>query len=240
METMIEMHYRNTIIRPRTISGQYRGMRKDGDDEVFTFIASTSDPDRHGTVLNQKGWKLKNFNANPIIGYQHNLYGDMCNAPDPDDVIGKGRAYIEDAELLVDVVFDSENEKAQTIKSKVQRGFLRTTSVGFIELGEGHKGNDKKDEDPNLYYFKGQELLEISIVNIPSNPNAKKKSFRSQTFDALKFIYRELGGNYRFSDIEDMKVRDVIDLLDGKEPEPINEEVTTATTIRKYKYEIIK
>ncbi len=231
-----------TMIEPRTISGQYRGMRKDGDDEVFTFVASTSDPDRHGTVLNQKGWKLKNFNANPIIGYQHNLYGDMCNAPDPDDVIGKGRAYIEDAELLVDVVFDSENEKAQTIKSKVQRGFLRTTSVGFIELGEGNKGNDKKDEDPNLYYFKGQELLEMSIVNIPSNPNAKKKSFRSQTFDALKFIYRELGNKYRLADIEEMKVRDVIDLLDGKDIETLEEKQTdsTAPVIRKYNYEIIK
>ena len=208
-----------TQIEPRAIEGQYRGMRKDGDDEVFTFVASNSDPDRHGTVLNHKGWKLKNFNTNPIIGYQHNLYGDMCNAPDPDDVIGKGRAYHEDEEILVDVVFDAENDKAQKIRSKVKRGFLRTVSVGFIEIGEGHRGDDKKGEDPKFYYFKAQELLEISIVNIPSNPAAKKKSLRSQTFDALRYIYRELGGEYRFADIEDMKVRDVIDLMDGKEPD---------------------
>ena len=225
-----------TMIEPRTISGQYRGMRKDGDDEVFTFVASTSDPDRHGTVLNQKGWKLKNFNANPIIGYQHNLYGNMCNPPDPDDVIGKGRAYIEDAELLVDVVFDSENEKAQTIKSKVQRGFLRTTSVGFIELGDGHRGNEDDGEDKELYYFHGQELLEISIVNIPSNPAAKKKSFRSQTFDALKFIYRELGNKYRLADIEEMKVRDVIDLMDGKE----DDNTDTTYPIGEFNYRIAK
>ena len=230
-----------TIIEPRAISGQYRGMRKDGDDEVFTFVASTSDPDRHGTVLNQKGWKLKNFNANPIIGYQHNLYGDMCNAPDPDDVIGKGRAYIEGDELLVDVVFDSENEKAETIKSKVSRGFLRTSSVGFIELGDGHYGNKDDGEDKELYYFHGQELLELSIVNIPSNPAAKKKSLRSQTFDALRFIYHELGSKYRFSDIEDMKVRDVIDLMDGKEPIQVEDKQTSSTAvIRKYIYEIIK
>lgn len=230
-----------TIIEPRAISGQYRGMRQDGDDKIFTFVASTGDPDRHRTVLNPKGWKLKNFNANPIIGYQHNLYGDMCNAPDPDDVIGKGRAYLEDGELLVDVIFDAENEKAQRIESKVERGFLRTTSVGFIELGEGYFGNEKKEEDPDLYYFKGQELLEVSIVNIPSNPAAKKKSFRTQTFDALRYIYRELGGHYRFADIEDMKVKEVIDLLDGKEPIPLEEEKTTATApIRKFKYEIIK
>ncbi len=195
-----------------------RGSRKEGDDKIYTFVASTSDPDRHKTVLNQDGWNLKNFNANPIIAYQHNVYGDMCNASDPDDVIGKGRAYVEDGEMLVDIIFDKENEKAVKIESKVDRGFLNTGSVGFIEIGDGHRGNEDDGEDKDLYYFHGQELIEFSIVNIPSNPAAKKKSLRSQTLDALKYIYRELGGKFKFSDIEDMKVRDVIDLLSGEEP----------------------
>ena len=208
-----------TQIEPRSINGLYRSTRKgENDEDIYTFVASTSAPDRHRTVLNQKNWKLENFNSNPIIGYQHNVYGGgMCEGPDPDDVIGKGRAYLEDNELLVDIVFDSENEKAVKIQSKVDRGFLRTTSVGFLEIGDGHMGNKDDGEDKELYYFHGQELLELSIVNIPSNPDAKKKSLRSQTFDALKYIYRELGGNYRFADIEDMKVGDVITLLEGEE-----------------------
>lgn len=232
METQIEV---------RNIKGQFRDVREnDKGEEVFTFIASTSDPDRHGTVLNQDNWRLDNFNANPIIGYQHNVYGNMCNAPDPDDVIGKGYGYIEERLLLVDVIFDEENELARKIKSKIERGFLRTVSVGFIDFGKGHDGDEERDEDPEMFYFNGQELLELSVVNIPSNPKAKQKSFRAQSFDALKYIYRELGGNYRFTDIEDMKVGDVIDLLDGKDIETIDKEATTATTIRKFKYEIIK
>jgi len=222
-------------MEPTAIKGIYRDFRKaENGDEIFTFIASTSDPDRHRTVVNQKGWELENFNANPIIGYQHNVYGDsMCSAPDPDDVIGKGRAYIEDDETLVDVIFDEENELAMKVKSKVKRGFLRMCSVGFIELGEGKRGIKDNGEDPELYYFAGQELIELSIVNIPSNPKAKKKSLRSQSFDALKYIYRELGGKYRFADIEDMKVGDVISLLDGEEP--VKEELKKES-IKRYLY----
>ena len=233
-----------TQIEPRLISGHLRGKREVDGVKTYTFIASTSDPDRHRTVLNQGKWDLDNYRANPIIGYQHNLYGDMCNAPDPDDVIGKSvKTYIEkdddtgEKQLMIDVVFDQENEKASKVESKVDRGFLSTVSVGFIETGDGHRGNEDDGEDKELYYFHGQELLEVSVVNIPSNPKAKKKSLRSQSFDALKYIYRELGGNYRFSDIEDMKVKDVIDLLDGKVR---NDTTDTTYPVGEFNYRIAK
>ena len=202
----------------REIGGQFRDKRiNENKDDVYTFVASTAHADRHGTVLNIDNWDIKNFNSNPIIGYQHNVYGgDMCNAPNPDDVIGKGIAYL-DGDLMVDVIFDTENELAMKIKSKVDRGFLRTVSVGFLEIGEARMGNRELKEDPSLQYYEGQELLELSIVNIPSNPNAKKKALRSQTYDALRFIYKELGGNKRMSEIEAMTVREVIDLIEGKE-----------------------
>lgn len=229
-----------TQTETREIKGEFRAASEKDGDKVFTFVGSTSDPDRHRTVLNQENWKLDNFNTNPIIGYQHNVYGaGFCNAPDPDDVIGRGHARVEGGELLVDVVFDEENDLAKKVKSKIERGFLRMVSVGFINFGKGHDGDERDGEDPDLHYFEGQELLELSVVNIPSNPKAKQKAFRSQTYDALKFIYRELGGNYRFSDIEDMKVKDIISLLEGGEPVVIEEEETnsTAPIIKKFIYQ---
>ncbi len=63
----------------------------DNVDETRTidFIISDSTKDRHSTVVNQKGWQLDNYNKNPIVGYQHNIYGDnMCADPNPDMVIG--------------------------------------------------------------------------------------------------------------------------------------------------------
>jgi hypothetical protein len=225
-----------TLTQSRAIDGHFvRKTKLDDDIEAYTFVASTSDPDRHRTVLNQDGWELDNFRANPIIGYQHNLYGDMCNAPDPDDVIGKGaRVYVENGELMVDIVFDHENEKARKIESKVDRGFLNTVSVGFIEKGEGAMGKRNLGQDVELYYFDGQELLEVSIVNIPSNPKAAKRSLRSQTFDALNYIYRELGGKFKFSEIEDMRIGEVLDLLEGREVKV--EEKVELPPVKRYMY----
>ena len=212
----------------REVTGLFdrTAITKAGEEEIkeHIFIASTSAPDRHKTVLNQKNWQLDNYNNNPIIGYMHNVYGNGCNDPDPSDVIGKGRAFFEGGDLRIGIIFDDQDEKAQKVESKVDRGFLNTVSVGFIEVGDGHRGNEDDDEDKDLYYFHGQELLEVSIVNIPSNPEAGKKSLRSQTFDALRFVHRTLG--LRFSEIEDMKVRDVIDMLEGKKPEEIEEKTT--------------
>lgn len=207
-----------TMEHKREISGLFnRAVEVEGVKE-YIFTASTADPDRHRTVLNQNNWEIENYKLNPIIGYQHNVYGDsFCYAPNPDDVIGRGRPFMEDGNLMIGITFDDENDLARKIESKVERGFLNTVSVGFLETGEGRDGNYEVGEDPELYYFEGQELLEVSIVNIPSNPKAKKKSLRDNTYDALKFIYRELGGNYKFSEIESMKVRDVLDLLEGKE-----------------------
>lgn len=233
----------------REIKGQFQSeTRNSKGEQVFTFIASTDTPDRHRTVLNQDGWKLENFNSNPIIGYQHNVYGGgFCEAPNPDDVIGRGFAYVkgekannENRKLFVDVVFDEENPLAMKIKSKVERGFLRTVSVGFAEVGDGHKGNEDDGEDPNLYYFHGQELYELSVVNIPSNPDAKKKILRSQTYDALRFIYKELGGQYRFSDIEEMKVKDIINLLEGEPEAPPIDGASATYPIGEFNYRLVK
>lgn len=145
------------------------------------FTISTSAKDRHRTVLNMKGWQLDNFNRNPIVGYQHNVYGDnMCTPPNPDDVLGPARAWIENDRLMGEVTFETAdiNPQAEKVFRKVLNGTLRATSVGFLEVGKG-KTIQEKDEKGKVigetYHFEGQELLEFSIVNIPSNPEATRK-----------------------------------------------------------------
>jgi HK97 family phage prohead protease len=209
------------------IEGQVRELSKDVEEtRTVTFIASTSTKDRHGTVVNQKNWNIEKFNANPIIGYQHNVYGgDMCNAPDPDDQLGSAKAYFEsvkrgnetEQQLMVDITFEPKeiNEKADKIFRKIQHGTLRAVSVGFIPLSD-EKGSMGEERDGAFHYF-GQELLEVSVVNIPSNPDALKRSLRDSTSNALKFIQKSL--NIPFSNIENLKVKDVIKMLEGGEPE---------------------
>lgn len=139
----------------------------------MTFVASDATRDSYGTVLLPDGWELDRFNKNPIIGYMH----DVHYASDPDAVIGKGRAYVEDDRLMVDVEFEPEgmNEKADKVWKKLEFGTLNAVSVGFAALegrwGEGEEGPGKKNE---TYYYTRMDLLEVSVVAIPANPNALK------------------------------------------------------------------
>ena len=145
----------------------------------MTFVASDGTRDSAGTVLNVNGWKLERFNSNGIIGYQHKVYGSWDGTDNPDNVIGKGYAYVKDGKLMVDVEFEPAeiNELAEKIYQKLLFGSLKAVSVGFRPVGRGQWGKDDESLDGKnpTYYYAGQELLEISVVNIPANPNALKK-----------------------------------------------------------------
>lgn len=142
-------------------------------DRKMTFVASDATKDSYGTVLLPEGWDLDRFNKNPIIGYQHGVH----YTSDPDSVIGKGHAYVEEDRLMVDVEFEPEgmNDKADKIWKKLEFGTLNAVSVGFIPLegrwGDGDEGPGKKNE---TYYYTRMDLLEVSVVNVPANPNALK------------------------------------------------------------------
>lgn len=175
-----QMKMKNKI-QFRTFSGAVRSEdgKEDKEGRKFTFVASDSTRDASGTVLNQDGWKLDRYNANGIVGYQHKVYGGIGDKDDPDNIIGKGRAYVEDGRLMVDVELEPEgdNPLADKVCRKLRFGSLNAVSVGFVPVGRSRwgKGDEAADGGTPTLYFAGQELLEISVVNIPSNPNALRK-----------------------------------------------------------------
>jgi len=165
----------------RTITPE---VRKSKDSRKVTFVASDGTRDSAGTVLNQDGWDLERFNKNGIIGYQHKVYGGWDDTDNPDNVIGKGHAYVEDGKLMVDIEFEPKeiNELAEKVYQKILFGSLKAVSVGFLPIGKGEwgKGEEAVGGSKPTYYYAGQQLLEVSIVNIPSNPNALKKAFDAE------------------------------------------------------------
>lgn len=137
-------------------------------ERQYEFTASTADMDRDGEVIDVSGWDLKNFKKNPVIMFAHS-YNTLP--------IGKAtKVGVRDGKLMNVVEFPPEGtyEFADTVARLVDAGYLKTESVGFIpkkwedaEFEEDEKGKNK----PRRTYTK-QELLEISIVPVPSNPNA--------------------------------------------------------------------
>ena len=162
-----------------------------GEGRRMTFVASDETRDSYGTVLPVSEWNLERYNNNGIVGYAHNLYGSYD--ADPDYVIGRGRAYVKGAELLVDIEFEPEgtNEIADKVWRKLQFGSLNGVSVGFSAQG-AHWGEGEEAEDgskPTLYYT-GLELLEVSVVTIPANPNAVRRSISEEMTDIRETIER--------------------------------------------------
>lgn len=168
---------------------------------LYEFVISDESIDRHGTVIKSTAWNIDNFNKNGIVGYMH----DVHNINDVNKIIGKGSAKLENKSLIGLVEFEPKelNPLAATVKGKVDFGSLSATSVGFVPKS-GHWGDLQNDEDPEIYYFDDVELLEFSIVNVPSNPNALKRNIDIDNY--LKGISKPVKG-MPDSDYAAMRIR---------------------------------
>ena len=177
--------------------GFVREIKKNAEEtRTVEFVISDETRDRHGSVLNIDGWNLDNYKKNPVVGYQHEIYGGWFKDSNPDSIIGTGNVFIEKKELIGEVKFEPEkiNPLAEKIFQKVLIGTLRATSVGFIPVGKGNYGKDSEGpgEANETYYYAGQELLEFSIVNIPSNPKATKRAiFKQFSMILLQYFKKE-------------------------------------------------
>ncbi len=133
------------------------------DNGEITAIASTAVEDRQGEIVEVEGWDLKDFKANPIILWGH----DHSQLP-----IGKAtKTWIEgsgkQAKLMTKIAFQEVTELGRAVKQLVADGVLKTLSVGFMPV----------DADGNR--FTKQKLLEISVVNVPANPQAMMLGYKS-------------------------------------------------------------
>lgn len=193
------------------------------------FTISTGARDSHRTVLNPHAWDLQRYHRNPIVGYQHEVWGGgMCYEPNPDMIIGTSRVTVQgerdatSAALVADATFEPReiNELAEKIWRKIQFGSMRATSVGFMEIGEGKWGDDEeaRDGERPTYYFASQELYEWSVVNMGSNPETVKRDAnrRARAFVARAVAsMRQLGENVSVDDVMRMRVEDALLLFDG-------------------------
>ena len=126
-------------------------------EEIISATATTDTKDREGESVKITGWKLDNFKANPVLLWSHNP-----NEP----AIGKVTdIWHEGNKLKFNAKFAEKDTFAQRIKNLVQQGILSTVSVGFQSKEQDDDGNSTE-----------QELLEISFVNVPCNPEARMAS----------------------------------------------------------------
>lgn len=136
---------------------------------VLRFTISTEAIDRDRDRIELAGWETGAFLKNPVVLWGH----DSCRLP-VGKVVGLG---VEGGALKATVAFvPSDMPEAGAMADAVYRlaseGYLSATSVGFRPL-EWEPTTDKArgadDWFPGIDFHR-QELVELSIVNIPSNP----------------------------------------------------------------------
>lgn len=124
---------------------------------ISGIVGSTGTIDRHGDSVNPEGWHLQNFMKNPVIMYGH----DYRSLP-----IGKAtKVWVQDSKLMFDIAF-ATTKYAKEVFELIKQDIINAFSVGFIVKRWG------SDEEP--YTIMEQELLELSVVPIPANPEALK------------------------------------------------------------------
>ena len=154
---------------------------KNANERTATFVAATeggvrtfSGPEH----LRISGVDLKRFERNPVILDTHNR-GDALS------IIGKAeRITQEGSELVVDVRF-AKHERAEAIWQMVDDGFINALSVGFMprirkEIREGaiEKLGSQDIKGP-ASIVEEWELLEISVVPVPADPDALKREIEN-------------------------------------------------------------
>lgn len=167
-------------VAPAMLVGVDRKAPPDVHEGATAFRASTNREDRHMSVIDQKGWDLRNYRANPIVLFNHNH--DRPIGRSTLTRVEKG----EDPYLRLDVLPDSESPDGVLVGGLLARKMLSAGSVSFRpasapvdrnKLPEDHFAHRPAREGdspwwPALYYPKA-ELLEFSVVTVPSNVDAQ-------------------------------------------------------------------
>lgn len=141
-------------IQDQIASLEIKGEEK--SDRTFRVVASTEATDRSGEIIRLNGWDWSNYMKNPVIIANH-LYKI-------ENIVGKATTIkAEDGKLIIEGVFSKSNPLGVLLADLYDEGMVKTVSVGFIP---------KERDANNRSVITKAELLELSFVAVPCNPDA--------------------------------------------------------------------
>ena len=143
---------------------------KEGDSEPpLTFVISNEEVDRHGDVVLTQGWRLQDYQRNPVFLWAHDY-----TRP----VIGRALSvWHEPGQLLARMEF-APTDFAREVSALYRSGYQQGVSVGFKPL----RYEERRQVNTGAFLgirFLEQELLEVSAVPVPANRHALRRGLWS-------------------------------------------------------------
>jgi hypothetical protein len=130
----------------------------------FKFVISSENTDRHGDIVKQAGIDTDNFMRNPVFLLDHKYTVASIGG-----IFTK--IYQEGNKTIGEGVF-SPTEAGELSSKLYELGMLRAVSVGFLAKEYGTKVNDRGETITDYTVIEKSELLEVSGVAVPANPDA--------------------------------------------------------------------
>ena len=131
-------------------------LKEEKAERKFKVVASTEDMDRSWEIIKVNGWKRENFMKNPVIIANH-IYKI-------ENIVGKATSiYVKNNQLIIEWVFAESNPLGRLLSDLYEEWMVKTVSVWFIP-------NKRDEKNPKI--ISEAELLELSFVAVPCNPNA--------------------------------------------------------------------
>ena len=126
------------------------------EGNTFDVIATTQDMDRDGEIIKINGWDTTNYFKNPVVLANHRYVVE--------NIVGKWlEFYTSKWVKRLKGVFSKTNPLGVLLNNLYNEWMLKAVSVGFIPLLRN--ANDRS-------IIEKAELLEVSFVAVPCNPNA--------------------------------------------------------------------
>lgn len=134
------------------------------------FIISDESRDSFDTVFKMSGWDLSRRKMKKRVTYGHPSYNDT----DDTNIIGIGEERISDKLYSLLTLEPAEiNPKAERVHQKLLFGSLTDASIRCT-VEDGRMGDESRGEDPSVFYFTRQTLVDWGVVMEGSNANATK------------------------------------------------------------------
>jgi hypothetical protein len=141
--------------------------RESPDQGAYRATIFVNERARQGPDLDITGLQVENYMRNPVVLWSHDMSGKTASAGLP---IGRtNRMTTTDGKIEVDFEFLTDDPFADRVRNAWDKGFLKAASVSWLPL-ESEQGEDGNQRDIR------SDLLEWSIVSVPSDPDAIRQA----------------------------------------------------------------
>jgi hypothetical protein len=147
-------------------------------ERTIPWTISDEGRDRDGDRIMQNGWDLSHYKANPVVQPCHD-YKQWPIGRSLECWVSQSTGKGPRLRALKQFCSQEENPAGAMAYRLAKAGYLKTASVGFLPLA--YEPDEEQDDDgdentkvsPRIgHKFTRTQLLESSIVPVPSNPRA--------------------------------------------------------------------